>query len=157
MPTIRDNLDRLGTDIIYIRNRAPQAVRAMHDSDREHDGYPHTASGADRQRGGNAELNSVEAAASHRSNSTAAQHQLSTLIRHAVDVVGKIVTVVDRWAPAPERATTARCSGGAGLPGNLQWGRADCDNIGTSRRKGLCDSCYQRQRRWETRTTTGEH
>lgn len=43
----------------------------------------------------------------------------------------------------------ARCTGGGGARGALEWGRPDCREFAI--RAGLCSACYHCRRRWEAR------
>ncbi len=50
--------------------------------------------------------------------------------------------------PHPDDVARARCTGGMGQPGAIDWGKPDCTNIATHGRGGLCDACRMRRDRW---------
>jgi len=68
------------------------------------------------------------------------------VVWHLEDLLG----VCDAWErPTAAEKAAARCTGGVGLRGALEWGRPECDNIAS--RRGLCDACRKREDRWARR------
>ena len=51
--------------------------------------------------------------------------------------------------PRPEDKLRLTCTGGQGEPGAIEWGDPTCSRIAAKR--GMCDACYMRQRRWTQR------
>lgn len=78
------------------------------------------------------------------------EHNARQVAMHVSDML----TLVDRLMPAP--AATPRCSGGAGLDGSMEWGDPTCTNVpdGRPSYRGLCNACYQRERRWSSEPRT---
>lgn len=147
LPTL---LDRLTATAGYLHRHAATAQKQLRRELSLHDGFPSTSSAAGGTGGGSRELTSVEAAAAARIDGV--RHtgdELVTLIANALDAANRAAQLVDRHLPPPDRGTEARCTGGGNLRGALEWGRPDCDAIGTSRRQGLCDACYARYSRWK--------
>jgi hypothetical protein len=130
--------------------RSPVVERLLRET--APDGYPGSTIGGI----GGSELTSVEAAANARLASRD-RHDWQT-IAATLDTVAQALhaglAACDRHQrPTPDDLARARCSGGMGQPGALEWGRPDCTNIASSSRGGLCDACRMRRDRWRREGT----
>lgn len=146
MPRLTDTLASLEANAKHLARHAPAAEREIRRALSTSDGYPSTTSVS--REPGNSELTSVEAAVERRLT-IGHRHDLNIaqLIEQADQLTARLVALVNAWLPAPTRGSNERCSGGGSLPGALEWGRPDCDNIAS--RRGLCDACYMRMTRWK--------
>jgi hypothetical protein len=136
LPALADQVARL----------APQALRRIVALEDEHDGFPTRGEGVGR---GSSEDTPVERAAlggrlpltRDREAILGAVDEIERLALHVVKLSTRYLDRID--------AATMRCSGGAGLEGSLEWGRADCHEIQEEgRREGLCMACRKRRDRW---------
>lgn len=131
-----------------LRRRLPAAL--AHAAAITPDGYSRGTTGSGRAPGvpdpvGNA------VAARTGIGTPAAVADLTRILADVAVLLGDALTIVDSLAPAP--GASPRCSGGAGLDGHLEWGDPACRNVpdGRPSRQGMCDSCYLRAYRWQTR------
>lgn len=148
MPRIHAQLDALTKLAEILQRRAPATLRNIDEAMQLHDGYPSTSSGVPRT-GGTAELTSVERAAHGISPLMRDHDRLVDAIRSAAAEIAKALSICDKWTPTVD-ASALRCTGGAGLPGALDWGRPDCDNIAEPDRKGgLCSRCRHARDKWQ--------
>jgi hypothetical protein len=153
---IREQAAAIAALTMQVRDRLPAAIEQLRRELDELDGYPSTASGADRQRGGTAELTSVEAAAHARLGdlsgtrprlgaSSKLEHIESTLGSVAAEL-GKVLGILDALVVAPVDPKKYRCIGDTGEPHSYRWCRPECSNIQeVQSRHGLCVSCRQRR------------
>lgn len=165
----RERKQAVGLTVRRLDERLPKVVATMIATCP--DGYPTGTLGG----GGSGGMSSVESATSERAlqirrDYAVALEQVGWIAVHArwaldgavwgvestLRCLGYLWDVCDRYE-RPEAALVAsvRCTGGAGEPGFLEWGRPECDNIAAGDRKGMCIACYTRQRRWEKRRQEG--
>lgn len=98
---------------------------------------------------------SVEAAVIARTTGTGSGYRTADLVAEFAVLELQLEATADRMAVICDQLAgppppAARCSGGAGLDGALEWGRPDCDNFADGRPSylGLCIACYNVRRRW---------
>lgn len=136
-----------------VRQRLAPALR--HAATVAADGWPLRADSAGRST---STTTSVEAAVIARTTGTGsgylvADHvaALELLARQVATLVAEAIDHLEAIAPPP--GLTPRCTGGMGLPGHEAWGDPTCRNVpdGRPSRAGMCDACWQRQRRWQQR------
>jgi hypothetical protein len=142
---LTDTLAALEANARHLARHAPTADREIRRAISASDGYPTTTSVS--REPGTSELTSVEAAVERRLTiGHRNDRNLADMIAQAEQLTARLVALVNSWLPNPERASSQRCSGGGSMPGAMQWGRPECDNIAS--RRGLCDACYMRMQRW---------
>lgn len=150
---IKRNLDQVVRTVNVVRDRLPAALAAIVAELDHIDGYPGSASGADRQPGGSSELTSVESAVERRlglGRRLGGSARLDAIQAHLAMAMGQLAEVlvlVDGARPV-ERGTYERhrCVGDTGEPHSHLWARPECENIAEAdRTHGLCTTCRQRR------------
>lgn len=147
MPSVRHQLAGLPALASQVASVAPRALRRIVALQDEHDGFPTRGDGVGGRSG--SELTSVERAAGQlmplerdRTLILAAIAEAHEAMHRALKIAGRHLDRID--------ASTLRCTGGAGMPGSLEWGRPECDDIAEAdRRGGLCAACRKRRDRWQ--------
>jgi hypothetical protein len=156
---IRDSLTEVAHLVALLRDRLHPALVALRRELDDIDGFPSSASGADRQRGGTAELTSVEAAAHARLGDLAGQRRMGASTK--LDAIGntlagvtaelrRLLSMLDGMTPVQIEYTRVRCIGDTGEPHSYLWVNATCENVAEpieASRLGLCVSCRQRRTR----------
>lgn len=147
MPTPRSQIAGLPALANQLASIAPRAlvriVRAMD----EHDGFPTRGDGVGGRAG--SELTSVERAAGQLLPLERDRTLILAAIAEATEAMHRALKVAARHMDRID-ASALRCTGGASLPGALEWGRPECDNIAEPDRKGgLCMACRKRRDRWQ--------
>jgi len=117
------------------------------------DGYP--SGGGVR---GSSPSTTVEGAMMRREHLHDAHEMMARHVAFVDEHLGQLLAEAGAILGRPTSSTTDRCSGGAGLPGALEWGRPDCeenaavyvraDGGWSVREDGLCDACRMRRYRW---------
>ena len=157
---IKESLSEVVQLVHALRDKLPSALVALRRDLDDLDGYPATASGADRQPGGTAELTSVEAAA-HARLGDLAGHQRRMGASRKLDTIGtaltsivaelhRLLALMDGVGKVNIDYAKARCVGDTGEPHSHLWVRPECENIAEApeqSRLGLCVSCRQRRTR----------
>lgn len=149
--------------------RAPSGATLLHQTIRDLDGYPTSASGADDGAHGTSELTSVEAAAHRRLGDfhpavvddrvkykpgpTLQLERMSHLIGVATAALHEIITIADNVAPPPTAQSRDICVGGNGLewwtPPTGAPNATACSNVQEKgRATGLCHTCRVKRQRW---------
>lgn len=156
---IRDSLTEVVHLVAILRDRLQPALTQLRRELDDIDGFPSSASGADRQRSGTAELTSVEAAAHARLGDLAGQRRMGASTK--LDAIGntlagvtaelrRLLAMLDGMTSVPVEYAKVRCIGDTGEPHSHLWVRPECENIAEpqeSSRLGLCVSCRQRRTR----------
>lgn len=138
----------ISTLVTELRRRLPAAL--AHAAAITPDGYSRGTTGSGRAPGVPDPVGNTVAARTGI-GTPAAVADLSRILADVALLLADALTIVDGLAPAP--GTSPRCSGGAGMAGHLEWGDPACTNVpdGRPSRQGMCDSCYLRAYRWQTR------
>jgi len=147
--TLASDLHNLTHLAATLRVRGIRADTTLRREMGEHDGYPSRGDGVGRS---NDTSSTVERAVINGHASlltlTTDRAKLHGLVRDALEAVNAAITVADRYAPAPPKASDLRCTGGFGMPGHLEWGDPDCEKVQESGRSlGLCLACRKRRER----------
>lgn len=151
---INQQLHALHSIVTELRRRTPAALANA--SNIVADGYP--AGGSGGGSGKNTISDPTARAALNRTGSpTHVADKIAAIERSIATSAAQLahaLALIDSLLPSP--GTTPRCSGGAGLDGHLDWGDPTCTNIpdGRPSYQGMCNACWQRQRRWQREPRT---
>lgn len=139
-----------------LRRRLPKAI--THAANITPDGYAsgHTGTGS-RNSISDPVANTVTTR--DRIGTIPALNQLERTLTNAAVQLADALAIVDRLSPPP--SASPRCYGGH-LPGasipieDGGWWDSRCDKIpdGRPSYQGLCNSCFQKHRRWQQRNTS---
>jgi hypothetical protein len=136
-----------------VRDRLPRAMQTLARELDGLDGYPTSASGADKARGGTAELTSVEAAVharlghmtpeSRRLGPSAKLDGISSSLDSVRAEMNRVLHILDSLIVVTDKP---RCVGDTGEHHSHLWARPECENIAEADRgHGLCTGCRQRR------------
>lgn len=133
----------------------PRAITVIHEE--RNDGYPRGTNGNSVNVTTSSDTTTVEAATI--TNIDRLDLELEDIDEHIAALSGVIDDILDVIRPRAPRLTdderkAMRCSGGVNLPGAIEWSNPTCTNIAAANRRGMCDACYQRERRWARRMET---
>lgn len=137
--------DRILTSIIGLTEglttKLPAARDQLNRTINAIDGYP---VGTDSPKvTASSELTTVENAAHQRIRLQEERMGIDIALNGITTALAELHRACDRIIG---RQPVARCTGGQGRSGSIEWGDANCWSIPS--RNGLCDACYQRERRW---------
>lgn len=154
MPTVRTVIASLPALADQTASLAPRALKRIAALIDEHDGFPSRGEFV----GGRtmSDTSSVERAALQLLVMPLQKDhdEITALVKDIEAKMKRVVSLSSRHLDRID-ASTLRCTGGAGLPGAIEWGRPDCTDLQEADRKGgLCMACRKRRDRWQRERAT---
>ena len=146
MPSARTVIAGLPALAEQTARLTPRALRRIVALEDEHDGFPTRGEGVGR---GSSDLTPVERAAGQLLPLTRDREAILRAVDEAHHALHRALKIAERYLDRID-ASSLRCTGGAGLPGAIEWGRPDCTDVAEADRKGgLCMACRKRRDRWQ--------